>query len=521
MAKVGRPTKEATIIKNLKGNSFEPKTPIANDMFIPNHSGISTHPEALAAFATLPVDISDDTNLAVSSPITLTGDTIGLGTVDISDDTNLAVSSPITLVGDTVGFDFSTTNTWTGGQTWNNTQTWNSESEFKALMKVVTGTFVFDTESFQHGIKGGNNITVQKNGSQASSQTVSYPAIVATDVIALKGIDNNFSAVQSFQSRIETTGINNVTSNITMNDTSMTGVDTITFTDTGGTISGIQNQNLVDKSATESISGAWTHTGKTVLTNAGADTLQVKATTANNTAVQVVDGVTNTLRFGSLLGIPAVTSATNVLGMGQSNFGALTTYVGNVITQAAISGIVHSNATQINSTLGVSGVTTLTNDLIFSGATSGVPFAEIYANDAAATITITTAGQANKVQVTTFNTNGVSNAMTPDHTNDHITCDNAGMYLATLSISADSVAGTAAEFAFSLYKNNGATEFPNVTVKRDMAAGAGGNHGSMSMSGIIDLAATDTIELWVWNNTNTQNIVIDNVTLSLIQVGGT
>lgn len=40
--------------------------------------------------------------------------TLTLPTIDISSDTNLAVSAPITLTGDTVGFDFSTNNTWTG-----------------------------------------------------------------------------------------------------------------------------------------------------------------------------------------------------------------------------------------------------------------------------------------------------------------------------------------------------------------------------------------------------------------------
>ncbi len=32
-----------SLIKNIK--KFEPKTPIANEMFIPNHSGVSDHPE--------------------------------------------------------------------------------------------------------------------------------------------------------------------------------------------------------------------------------------------------------------------------------------------------------------------------------------------------------------------------------------------------------------------------------------------------------------------------------------------
>ena len=48
------------------------------------------------------IDIGDDTNLAVSSPITLTGDTVGIGTVDISDNTNLAGDSEIVLTGDTL-----------------------------------------------------------------------------------------------------------------------------------------------------------------------------------------------------------------------------------------------------------------------------------------------------------------------------------------------------------------------------------------------------------------------------------
>src|SRR3990167_10349606 len=44
---------------------------------------------------------------------------------------------------------------------------------------------------------------------------------------------------------------------LAMGDFSLTGVDTITFTDVNGTIAGIENQNLVDKSAAESISGRW------------------------------------------------------------------------------------------------------------------------------------------------------------------------------------------------------------------------------------------------------------------------
>jgi len=46
---------------------------------------------------------------------------------------------------------------------------------------------------------------------------------------------------------------------IVMADNSITGLDTLTFTDGAGTIAGVQNQNLLDKSATETVAGAWTY----------------------------------------------------------------------------------------------------------------------------------------------------------------------------------------------------------------------------------------------------------------------
>lgn len=39
-------SKESRLIKQVRGRTFEPKTQIATDMFLPNHSGIKVHPEA-------------------------------------------------------------------------------------------------------------------------------------------------------------------------------------------------------------------------------------------------------------------------------------------------------------------------------------------------------------------------------------------------------------------------------------------------------------------------------------------
>jgi len=158
-------------------------------------------------------------------------------------------------------------------------------------------------------------------------------------------------------------------------------------------------------------------------------------------------------------------------------------------------------------------------DLTFNSDGDGLYFGEIYASEVTDTITISSSGKGNKVQVTSFDANGLSNGMTPDHTNDHITAT-AGMYLCTVSISCTSTGGSAYTMGFSVWKNNGATEFANCIVERSLSGG-GSDTGSLSISGLIDLAANDTIELWCWNATNTNNIIIENVTLSLVCVGGT
>lgn len=59
--------------------------------------------------------------------------------------------------------------------------------------------------------------------------------------------------------------------NIVMADNSVTGIDTLTFTDTAGTVAGIQNGNLVDKSASETISGEWTYSTFPITPSAAPD----------------------------------------------------------------------------------------------------------------------------------------------------------------------------------------------------------------------------------------------------------
>lgn len=123
-------------------------------------------------------------------------------------------------------------------------------------------------------------------------------------------------------------------------------------------------------------------------------------------------------------------------------------------------------------------------------------------------------------QVTIFDTNGHSSNATPDHTNDHITIDSgfAGKYLVTISAAVANSAGVAHVIELGLHKNDGATEFTNVNAHRNLSAGS--DVGSISLSGIIDVSASDTVELWATSDSGTsRNVTISDVTLSLVQIG--
>ena len=159
-------------------------------------------------------------------------------------------------------------------------------------------------------------------------------------------------------------------------------------------------------------------------------------------------------------------------------------------------------------------------EIFFSGTSAGLAYAEIYCYESGSTETITASGIANKVQITCFDTNGEKNNCTPDHTNDHITIDEAGRYLVTVSMSLESAGGSGYVLSAGVWKNNGATQFQNVHMSRSLSGG-GSDIGSTSMSGICDFAKNDTIELWIWNETNTNDVVVDDVTLSVVSVGGT
>jgi hypothetical protein len=155
-------------------------------------------------------------------------------------------------------------------------------------------------------------------------------------------------------------------------------------------------------------------------------------------------------------------------------------------------------------------------DILFNGAGSGLAFGEIFVKDNVVTTSISSAGH---TQVTIFTTNGESNNTTSDFTENHIEITKAGRYMVNASVSVLNSAGAGHLLHVELFKNDGAVDFDNVHAHRTLSAGS--DKGSISLSGIINAAVGDTLELWASSDSATaKNVTFEDVTLTAIQVGG-
>ena len=155
-----------------------------------------------------------------------------------------------------------------------------------------------------------------------------------------------------------------------------------------------------------------------------------------------------------------------------------------------------------------------TGDVVFVGG-AGLCFADIYARDN----TTTTSTSTTKTQILIFDTNGESNNMTPDHAQDHITVTKAGKYKIDASISIKNSSGSAHVISLEMYKNNGTGVFNNIHAGRTL--GTGTDVGNLTMSGIVDLAANDTIEFWITSDSGSaRTVTVEDIDFCAIQIGG-
>lgn len=151
-----------------------------------------------------------------------------------------------------------------------------------------------------------------------------------------------------------------------------------------------------------------------------------------------------------------------------------------------------------------------------TNASLNFEYGEIYVLGNSTETTI--AGAGTFAQFVGFAVNGQSSGAVPDHTNDHITIGSSGKYLIVCSFHAESVAaGGADTLSIEIRKNNGVTSFSNLHAHRKLAGG-GGDVASVSISGLADLTAGDTIEVWLTNDDSADDILIADANVSLLRI---
>lgn len=145
----------------------------------------------------------------------------------------------------------------------------------------------------------------------------------------------------------------------------------------------------------------------------------------------------------------------------------------------------------------------------------GHTYGEISVKDNTNTVTL---AAASIVQVTDFDTNGLSNNTTPDHTEDHILVNHKGIYEVSFNIHLINDAAQKHVIDVSLYANNGNVEFLNVHGHRTMSVGT--DVGAMSGSGIVEILAGETLELWATTDSSSnRDVIFEDVNIHIVEIG--
>ena len=183
-----------------------------------------------------------------------------------------------------------------------------------------------------------------------------------------------------------------------------------------------------------------------------------------------------------------------------------------------VTGAVRSNtAFNINGTAGLSQTTANPGSITSSGgiitAMSANPYGSMYADNIAHTVTVSASDTLYEVDGDI--TGGTESGMTFQNSKE-IKCLTAGKYLATyaISINADGVAQKEIESDIMI---NG-TETGLATSHSETGIGADRPQTNAGTA-ILTLAANDVVSLGVANHTDTTDIVVEHVSMTLVKVG--
>ena len=146
---------------------------------------------------------------------------------------------------------------------------------------------------------------------------------------------------------------------------------------------------------------------------------------------------------------------------------------------------------------------------------TGLIYGEVYIKGNTTALTL---NSATKVQIG-FDTDGLSNGMTVDATENHITADQDGEYFVSVSCALRNDAAQSHLVSIGVFVNNGVTQKLNIHAHRSLSGGST-DAGSISLSGIVELSEDDTVELWAnTDSASDRDVIFEDVTMSIIEVG--
>lgn len=151
----------------------------------------------------------------------------------------------------------------------------------------------------------------------------------------------------------------------------------------------------------------------------------------------------------------------------------------------------------------------------FSGhGHAGHVYGEISIKDNEAALTL---AAASIVKISVFDTNGLSDGTVPDAANDNITVLHTGIYEVSFNIHLINAAAQKHIIDVSLYANGGSVEFLNVHGHRTL--GVSTDVGSMSASGIVEILAGETMELWATTDSaSDRDVIFEDVNIHITEV---
>lgn len=151
------------------------------------------------------------------------------------------------------------------------------------------------------------------------------------------------------------------------------------------------------------------------------------------------------------------------------------------------------------------------------GFKAGLPIGEVFVNDNSEVTLVSSSGF---TQFNHFDTNGHSNLSTPDHTENHIVIDVAGVYMVDCCVNIKNSSGNAHDIEVVVAKNDGTTIFPNM--RRHRTLGTGTDVGAIPLCGHLGLLVGDTLEVWITSDSaSARNVTGEDVVLMITLVSPT